>query len=248
MRDMAEYMRGRRSKIALRVNGKMLQINANDLLQINKILLHCNAETLQSNGNVLQINICENSETCENGSKTAFSSEMLQVNGSRGGEGGVLFDNIPSTPNDAVTSNIYNKEKNKTKKEKSCENHNADFEIFWQAWPSHFRKADKKGTFEKYCKALRETAGLTAEKLLKALEWHKKSRQWQKDDGQYIPAPAVWLNGCKWEACENAAEPSAGHPAAFRLSPPVIEERREAVGIAELAAAICPGYRKQGGA
>ena len=35
--------------------------------------------------------------------------------------------------------------------------------------------------------------------LLAAIASQKKSPQWQKDNGQFIPHPATWLNGQRWE-------------------------------------------------
>ena len=37
------------------------------------------------------------------------------------------------------------------------------------------------------------------EVLLTAIEDQKKSAQWTKDNGQFIPHPATWLNGKRWE-------------------------------------------------
>ena len=37
------------------------------------------------------------------------------------------------------------------------------------------------------------------EQMGKALEVQKQSQQWRKDGGQYIPMPATWLNGRRWE-------------------------------------------------
>ncbi len=42
------------------------------------------------------------------------------------------------------------------------------------------------------------------EKMLKALREQKKSEQWQKENGRFIPNPATWLDGGYWEN-----EPSA---------------------------------------
>ena len=33
----------------------------------------------------------------------------------------------------------------------------------------------------------------------KALEAQKASFDWQKENGRYIPLPATWLNGKRWE-------------------------------------------------
>lgn len=35
--------------------------------------------------------------------------------------------------------------------------------------------------------------------MLNAIETAKQSRQWNKDNGQYIPNPATWLNQKRWE-------------------------------------------------
>jgi len=32
-----------------------------------------------------------------------------------------------------------------------------------------------------------------------ALAWQARQPGWLKDDGQYIPLPATWLNGARWE-------------------------------------------------
>ena len=67
-----------------------------------------------------------------------------------------------------------------------------DFEKFWSAYP---RKAgSKQKAFESFKKA-----GVSLEILLEAIENQKKSAQWCKDDGQFIPHPTTWLNGKRWE-------------------------------------------------
>lgn len=35
--------------------------------------------------------------------------------------------------------------------------------------------------------------------MLNAIETAKQSMQWNKDNGQYIPNPATWLNQKRWE-------------------------------------------------
>ena len=35
--------------------------------------------------------------------------------------------------------------------------------------------------------------------ILAGIEKQKQSAQWTKDGGQFIPHPATWLNGCRWE-------------------------------------------------
>ncbi|MBO5837238.1 MAG: hypothetical protein J6Q92_05025 [Oscillospiraceae bacterium] len=47
--------------------------------------------------------------------------------------------------------------------------------------------------------------------LLSAIDRQKKSAQWTKDNGQFIPYPATWLNGKRWED-QVATEESATGP------------------------------------
>jgi hypothetical protein len=68
------------------------------------------------------------------------------------------------------------------------------FDQFWSAYPRHTGKAEAKKAFDK----LKPDAELL-NKMLEAGERQKASSQWQRDDGQYIPYPATWLNKKRWE-------------------------------------------------
>lgn len=68
------------------------------------------------------------------------------------------------------------------------------FETFWKAYP---KKKAKQTAYKAWLK-LKPDTELTKTILL-ALEQHKKSAEWQRDNGQYIPYPATWLNGRRWE-------------------------------------------------
>lgn len=69
-----------------------------------------------------------------------------------------------------------------------------DFHRFWQSYP----KKVSRPTAEKAFRKIKLTDGLL-EKILLAVENQKQTAQWQKDSGQYIPNPATWLNGRRWE-------------------------------------------------
>lgn len=69
-----------------------------------------------------------------------------------------------------------------------------DFERFWNAYPRHTAKANATKAFNK----LKPDDALI-DKMLKAIEQQKKSDQWQRDNGQYIPHPSTWLNQRRWE-------------------------------------------------
>ena len=71
------------------------------------------------------------------------------------------------------------------------ETRGAEFERFWDAYPRHEGKQKARAAFEKVTVPLQT--------LLNAINQQKRSAQWCKDGGQYIPHAATWLNGKRWE-------------------------------------------------
>lgn len=70
---------------------------------------------------------------------------------------------------------------------------NEDFDAFWKVYPRKVGKKDAKKAFEK---ALKST---DAETMIRAVIAQKSSGQWTRDNGQYIPNPATWLNQGRWD-------------------------------------------------
>lgn len=68
------------------------------------------------------------------------------------------------------------------------------FARFWAAYP----KKRSKGQAEKAWAKLQPDEQLV-EVMLTAIERAKKSEEWRKENGRYIPYPASWLNGKRWE-------------------------------------------------
>jgi hypothetical protein len=68
------------------------------------------------------------------------------------------------------------------------------FERFWSIWP----KKVAKSTAEKSWNKLAPNEEI-ADSILTAIERQKHSQQWRKDNGQYIPHAATWLNQRRWE-------------------------------------------------
>lgn len=68
------------------------------------------------------------------------------------------------------------------------------FAEFWQAYP----KKRSKGQAEKAWNKLKPDEQLH-NRILQSLEQAKTSAEWTKDNGQYIPYPATWLNAKGWE-------------------------------------------------
>jgi len=68
------------------------------------------------------------------------------------------------------------------------------FESFWKEYP----KKVGKGAALKAWGRIRPSNG-TREGILAAVRTQKTWEQWTKDNGQYIPNPATWLNQKRWE-------------------------------------------------
>jgi DNA-binding transcriptional MocR family regulator len=69
----------------------------------------------------------------------------------------------------------------------------AGFDQFWKLYPKKKSRKDALKAWEK----LKPDAELR-QTMLTALASHCVSRDWTKDDGQYVPNAATWLNGEKW--------------------------------------------------
>lgn len=76
---------------------------------------------------------------------------------------------------------------------KQTESFDSLFDIFYQAYP---KKAGKPSALKAFKKCKPDESLL--QKMLDALEIQKQSPQWAKDGGQYIPHPATWINGERW--------------------------------------------------
>lgn len=73
------------------------------------------------------------------------------------------------------------------------------FETFWAEWPSGGRKGGKAECLKVWRKDRLEGQALTIIAHVKAM---KSSREWTKDGGEYVPAPAVYLRGKRWDGAE----------------------------------------------
>jgi len=69
-----------------------------------------------------------------------------------------------------------------------------DFETFWKAYP----KKVGKGAALKVWKRIKPRKELQ-EKMINAVNAWKTTEQWTKDNGQFIPHPATWLNRHGWD-------------------------------------------------
>lgn len=67
----------------------------------------------------------------------------------------------------------------------------SDFEKFWNAYPKKKSKDAARRAFEKLA---RSKDAPSIERLIASVKDHMRTPDWQKQDGQYIPYPATYLN------------------------------------------------------
>lgn len=74
------------------------------------------------------------------------------------------------------------------------------FDEFWNAYP---KKVGKQYALKAWNK-IKPTAELH-ESIMQAVDRQKRSDQWRKENGRYIPNPATWLNGGYWDNGEEVS-------------------------------------------
>ncbi|WP_028605536.1 helix-turn-helix domain-containing protein [Ottowia thiooxydans] len=84
------------------------------------------------------------------------------------------------------------------------------FPEFWDQYPRKVDKSDAAKSWSK--KLLHEDLDLRAEVMV-ALAQQKKSDQWAKDAGKFIPHPTTWLNKERWTSNIGAPGSDAGSSA-----------------------------------
>lgn len=65
------------------------------------------------------------------------------------------------------------------------------FLSFWNTYPRKEKKGKAYEAWKKHKPPL--------DQVLNALSWQTKLQQWKRDDGQFIPLPATYLNARQWE-------------------------------------------------
>lgn len=106
-------------------------------------------------------------------------------------------------PLTAVNTEVLSESTNKISTENDGGGVNG-FDVFWDAYPRKVgrRAAAKIWHREKLEKFLQD--------ILTAISKQKRSEQWRKDGGRFIPHPSTWLNQGRWEdetRSERSGEP-----------------------------------------
>lgn len=107
-------------------------------------------------------------------------------------------ENVNENENENVNENDkYNisiSSSSEMRGEVSSDCYSEEFLEFWKAYPKKIGKGAAYKVFNKL-KLTQKDKG----DILTALNWQKKSEQWVKDNGQFIPYPATYLNQRRWE-------------------------------------------------
>ncbi len=97
----------------------------------------------------------------------------------------------------------------------------SEFETFWKAYPKKVGKGAAEKSWKKI-KAQGETLGF----IIRALVWQKQSEQWKKENGQFIPMPATYLNQTRW--LDEPPKKTVSLESTYKPLPDISDEDREA--------------------
>lgn len=115
----------------------------------------------------------------------------------------ISYNSPPISPTNAKEKAQKSKEKKQYSKEKEqnskgCDAYANDIELrfdsFWEAYPKKKAKAKAK---ESWLKIMPNDE--LYQTIITAVDAQKKSDEWIKDNGQFIPYPSTWLNQKRWE-------------------------------------------------
>ena len=83
--------------------------------------------------------------------------------------------------------------------------------MFWEKYPNKTGKAAAHKAMLKVQKWKE-----LIPKMIESLEWQMKSDKWTKDNGDYIPNPATWINQHRWEDEQSEAKISSERGKGYR--------------------------------
>lgn len=89
-------------------------------------------------------------------------------------------------PNDGPSGHVVSERKQKKD--------TPGFAEFWSLYPRKEAKANALKAWNKLA-----PDDLLRTQIVKAIQLQRESQQWQEGGGKYIPYPATWLNGRRWE-------------------------------------------------
>lgn len=132
-----------------------------------------------------------NKRTTETPSKPNFRSENTSFRSENSDIKEVIGEKTPQSKGNKPNKTIG---EDRRKSSPTTAGGSADFESFWQAYPKKVSKKTAKAAWKK----IKPSAELHR-RILGAIDAAKKTEQWAKDGGRFIPYPATWLNQGRWD-------------------------------------------------
>jgi alkylhydroperoxidase/carboxymuconolactone decarboxylase family protein YurZ len=101
-----------------------------------------------------------------------------------------------------------------------------DFDEFWKVYPRKIAKADAR-------KAWKQTESIRPDlqTIIQAVEAACKTEQWMRGGGQFIPYPATWIRGERWEDCHEVKLPDVVNEKPWHESSTGIEAKGRELGL-----------------
>jgi hypothetical protein len=108
---------------------------------------------------------------------------------------GININTLYDTVYNTVLDTVKDKEEVKVIVKEKAKNkiYTDDFLKFWEAYP---KAVSKKKSFEAWQKAEDKPP---IEDILAKIELQKKTEQWQKEKGQFIPMSTTYINQARWD-------------------------------------------------
>lgn len=100
----------------------------------------------------------------------------------------------PRSPDSRIPDSRFLIQEEKPCSPLASESADDGFATFWTAYPKKVAKPAAAKAWRK----VKPTGQVIAD-LMAGLERQKASGEWHKDGGQFIPHPATWINGRRWE-------------------------------------------------
>lgn len=120
-----------------------------------------------------------------------------------------VYPSVDKNDGDNIDKNVgRNKVKNKSNKNNPPISPQGDeradyFENFWSHYPKKRNKTAARRAWDKLA-----PDGQLCRVMGEALRAQMRSEEWQRDGGRYIPYPASWINGRRWEDEEPLPTPT----------------------------------------
>jgi hypothetical protein len=124
----------------------------------------------------------------------ATTGERVKRHRNAKGNGDVTAKSLPREEKNNRDSSNKPISSNSSKKPNPVNNSDARegwFELFWKTYPRKVGKGAAERAWEKVSPNVYPA-------ILKAIELQKRSEQWLRDGGQFIPHPSTWLNEKRW--------------------------------------------------